>query len=303
MINQKKLSCFILLLFTAVIAPLPAYSADNTELPTGSLELTGSIALTDLVSEWIDGFRQRYPGIEVTLADAGSEAGITALINGSEDAVVLGMPLDTRQRSAFENHYGYPPQLFPVAMDGVAVYVNKLNPLKRITLTQLDAIFSITRRCGEALPIKTWGQLGVTGPLKSRRILAYGLIDTSGVYQLFRDIALCSGDFKPDFRAMPGPDALESSIESQTDALGFSSSALHSADIRPVAIARNPDSGATLPDEADIRNRRYPLSRMLVIAVNLPPGRSLPPVLKAFLNYAHSTQGQEVTTKAGYIPL
>jgi len=187
-------------------------------------------------------------------------------------------------------------------MDGVAVYVNKLNPLRRITLTQLDAVFSVTRHCGGEAPIETWDQLGIAGALKTRRIVPYGLVDSTGAYHLFRDIALCGGDFKPDFQAMAGPDALESAIESQPDALGFSSSALHSAGIRPLAVASDGSSTAVPPDEANIRNRRYPLSRTLTIAVNLPPSGSLPPALKAFLDYVRSVQGQEVAAKAGYAP-
>jgi len=295
-------SVVFLLLTTIFISP-PGYSAEESQIPSGSVELVGSVALADLVSDWSSGFQQRYPDVKVTLADSGSESGIAALIDGSEDAVLLGAPVTEQQRSSFEQRYGYPPQLFPVAMDGIAVYVNNLNPLRQITLAQLDAVFSVSRRCGAAAPITTWGQLGVSGDLKSQSVIPYGLDESSGAYQLFRKIALCDGDFIADFQAMAGPEALEAAVASQSGALGFSSSALRSAALRPLAVARDAGSAALLPDATNIRSERYPLSRTLVIAINLPPGNTLPPALGAFLDYVRSTPGQQVAAKAGYVPL
>ena len=293
----------ILLLLTIVIAQQPGYCSEESGIPSGSVELGGSVALADLVTDWISGFQKRYPGIRVTLADSGSESGIATLINGSKDAVLIGTPITAEQQSGFAQRYGYPPRLIPVAMDGVAVYVNKLNPLRQVTLAQLDAVFSATRRCSASPPITTWGQLGVAGELKSQPVKPYGLDVSSGAYQLFRTIALCDGDFSQDFQAMAGPGALEAAVASQSGAMGFSSSTLGSAALRPLAVARDAGSLALLPDAANIRSKSYPLSRTLAIAVNLPPEASLPPALGAFLDYVRSAQGQQVAAKRGYVTL
>lgn len=279
--------------------PIPQGGADAL---TGSLDLTGSVALADLASLWADAFRQRHPLVRVTLADPGGKAGIDALINGTADVVLLGAPPGEIQGAAFEKRFGYPPKLFPVARDGVAVYVNTLNPLQRITLPELDAVFSSTQRCGERRSVTDWKELGVTDRTKFNRIVPYGLDTTTDAYKVFKRIALCGGDFRADFQAVAGPDAVESAVVSQPGAIGFSSSALRTAGARAVPVARDDRSPGVLPDADAIRSGRYPLGRTLLIAVNLPPEKQPSRVLAAFMDYVRSEDGQREAVKAGYVP-
>ena len=299
---RRLLSTLPALLLTALILS-PARGAQPGPALVGALELGGSLALADLTTAWIDGFRHYAPGIRVTVADAGTGAGFAGLINGSEEAVLVALPAGAGQRAAFEARFGYPPTFFPVAMDAVAVYVNDSNPLRRITLAQLDAIYSDTLRCGARAVLETWGALGVGGTLKSRRIQPYGLTANTGAYRLFRKVALCGGDFGPDFQAVAGPDALEAALMQEPAAIGFSSSALRSAGIRALAVARSAASPAVLPDAAAIRSHRYPMSRTLAIAVNLPPSDRPSPALAAFVGYVRSAAGQAIAARAGYVPL
>ncbi|GMQ88824.1 MAG: phosphate ABC transporter substrate-binding protein PstS family protein [Gammaproteobacteria bacterium] len=275
---------------------------DTTESVQGSLALGGSVTLADLASLWVQDFRQLHPLVEIVVSSAGSEAGIAALVNGTAGAVLLGNSPSRSQLEVFRDKYGYAPMLIPVAMDAVAVYVNTLNPLRRITLTQLDAIFSVTHRCGEAA-ITDWQQLGIAVVGESARVLPYGLDDSTAVYQVFKQVALCNGDFRPDFQAMAGPGAVESAIASQSSAIGFSSSALRSAGIRPLAVARGNIEKAVVPDADAISSKRYPMSRTLLIAVNAPAGKPLSPLLQAFVDYVLSASGQDTARKAGYVPL
>ncbi len=294
---RRLLNTLLLLATTAI---LPAHAGP---LVAGPLQLGGSLTLADLVTAWVDGFRRYAPGISVAVADTGTEAGFAALVNGSEDAVLVALPASAGQRAAFEARFGYPPTFYPVAMDAVAVYVSDGNPLRRITLAQLDAVYSDTLRCGARAGIETWGALGVGGSLASRRIRPYGLTTNTGASRLFRKVALCGGDFGPGFQAVAGPDALEAALTSQPDAIGFSSSALRSAGLRALAVARDAGATAALPDAAAIRSQRYPMSRKLAIAVNLPPSGRLPAALAAFVRYARSPAGQAVAARAGYVPL
>lgn len=268
----------------------------------GSLVLGGSVALADLTALWAQDFHRMHPLVKIVLSDAGSEAGIDALINGSADAVLLGKSPSRSQLDLFRDKYGYAPELIPVARDAVAVYVNALNPLRRITLVQLDAIFSVTHRCSQTA-ITDWQQLGAPTRGESTRIQTYGLDDSTAVYQVFKQVALCGGDFNPDFQAMAGPGNVESAISSQPGAIGFSSSALRSAGIRPLAVARDNIDKAVAPDIDAITHERYPMSRVLSIAVNTPAGESLPPLLRAFVDYILSASGQDTARKAGYAPL
>jgi phosphate transport system substrate-binding protein len=280
------------------LAPLDA--ADPVR---GPLALGGSVALADLVSIWVQGFRQINPLVEPVLGDAGGDAGLDALVNGVADAVLLGNWPTQSELEAFEHKYGYPPQLIPVARDAVAVYVNTSNPVGQVTLAQLDAMYSATRRCGAQEAVTDWKQLNVPGVETANPILTYGLDDSTDVYQLFRQVALCGGDFRRDYQAMVGPEAVEAAIASQPGAIGFSSSALHSAGMRYLAVAPDSHAQAVLPTAEDIRSNRYPMSRTLLIAVNVPPGKSVPPVLQAFVDYVLSPRGQASAAKLGYVAL
>ena len=292
----------LLLPWALLISAYAAPPAANPP-PNGRVVVTGSVALSDLISLWADDFRRQNPDISITVADSGSAAGIDALINGSADAVLTSTSMSQQQADDFSNRYGYAPTVIPVAMGGVAVYVNSLNPLRQITLTQLDAIYSATLRCGARQPLRRWAKLGVKGELGSRPIAALGLTSDSGANLLFKQTALCDGDFRADFQALAGPAAVESALAANTAAIGFSSSALRSAGIRALAIIVHAGETAVSPSVAAIQSGRYPLARTLSVMLNIPPGQKAAPAVQAFLDYAHSAAGQAVVVKGGYVPL
>ena len=298
----SRMAALLLLSALPLLASGDPVANDTTESLQGSLALGGSVTLADLTTLWVQDFRQVHPLVEIVVSGAGSEAGIAALVNGTAGAVLLGNSPSRAQLGAFRDKYGYAPKLIPVAMGAVAVYVNTRNPLQQVTLAQLDAIFSVTHRCGEAT-ITDWQQLGIAAAGKPARVLPYGLDDSTAAYRVFKQVALCGGDFRSDFQAMAGPGAVESAIASQPGAIGFSGSALRSAGIRPLAVARDNTQKAVAPDADAISSKRYPMSRTLLIAVNVPPGKPLPPLLQAFLDYVLSTNGQDTVRKAGYVPL
>ena len=288
------------------ISLVPSYAASTSEstLPLGGrVVVTGSVALANLISLWADDFTVRNPGVSITVADAGSAVGVEALLNGSADSVLTDMPLSRQQAERFMARFHYAPTLFPVAMGGVAVYVSSLNPLREISITQLDAIYSATLRCGAGQPLHNWGQLGVKGELSKDPITALGLTVTSGAYLLFKHVALCDGDFLADFQALAGPAAVEWALTDNPAAIGFASNARHSANIRALAVAPQEGETAVFPSIQSIQSGRYPLSRRLSIILNIPPGRNADPAVQAFLDYARSAAGQAVATKAGYVPL
>lgn len=268
-----------------------------------TLTLTGSIALGNLMAAWVQAYDLTAPPVPVAIATPGSAAGIRALLQGTADLALLGEPLPDEARRRFEARRGHPPQVVPVAMDGVAVFVNALTPLRRITLPQLDAAYSATRRCGAPRPVRRWQDLGVDGSLAPAPVTAAGLNDATGAHRLFRRIALCGGDFRPDFVALTGPAEVAALVSRDETALAFAGSALRHPDLRPLAIARKDGGPAVLPTEAAIQTRRYPLARTLAIAFDAPPGSPPPPAIRAFLDYLRSPAGQAVARRAGYVPL
>ncbi len=271
--------------------------------PIGRVVLTGATALSSLASYWTQSFGRHHPGIPVAVADPGSAAGLTALLDGTANAVLLSTPLNKDEKDRFEQRHGYPPMVIPVAMDAVAIFVNVSNPLPRISLTQLDAIYSTTRRCGAKKPIETWQALGVHGPLAGAKITPLGLDASTGAHALFRQRALCGGDYQADVQTLAGPTAVAAALKANPSAIGFASSALRAPGIRTVPVSANDHETAVQPSVSTIQTGHYPLPRHLVIVVNLPTGRSLDPALQAFVDYVRSPSGQVVAARAGYAPL
>ncbi len=279
----------------------PATADDAIAQP--ALTLTGSTSLANLVSLWADAFRLRYPAISFSVAGSGSAVGLEALLNGSANTVLLSTPLRKHQRQRFIDRYGYAPTVIPVAHDGVAVFVNTLNPLMQISLPQLDAIFSRSRRCGADKAIQRWAELGLKGNLAQRSIATVGLGADSGAYYLFRSKALCGGDFRTDFQAMVGPGAVQAAISHNRAAIGFASSSQVDPELRTVAVARHDGGTAINPSPDAIRSGRYPLARSLSIAYNLPPEQDMSPLLRTFIEFVLSAEGQDIAARAGYVRL
>tara|TARA_R110001583_G_scaffold195499_1_gene374372 strand:+ start:33057 stop:34022 length:966 start_codon:yes stop_codon:yes gene_type:complete len=303
-VAHKLRSLLQVALLSIFLAPSYAASVSETKLPLGGhAVLTGSVALANLITLWAEDFTERNPDVFITVADAGSAVGVEALLNGSANSVLTDMPLSRQQKQRFINRFGYAPTLFPVAMGGVVVYVNSLNPLQQISIPQLDAIYSATLLCGNSQLLDNWGQLGVQGELNKNQITAMGLTAAHGSYQLFKEVALCDGDFRSDFQALAGPAAVEAALTNNSAAIGFSSSARRSAGIRALAIAPQVGEVAVSPSIESIQSGRYPLARTLKVIINLPPGQNASPVIQAFLDYARSDAGQAVATQADYVPL
>ena len=299
---KHLIMCFSLLSFA-----ITAKAVETTDPPVpaeGRLTVTGSVALSNLMTYWTQAFSERNPLVTVTIADPGGTAGIDALINDTTDIALTSTPLSRKQKEAFEARFGYAPYVVPVAMDAIAVYVNDSNPLTSISIQDLDAVFSITYRCGEPpQPIQTWGALGAKGTMAQQRITVYGLTVATGATSLFRETALCGGDFIKDFQALAGPEAVESALISDSAGIGFSSSAMRSAGMHTLAIATHKKDLPIAPTPEAIRSRQYPMSRTLGIAVNRPMNQPLSPALKAFIDFVLSPEGQGIVTKAGYVKL
>jgi phosphate transport system substrate-binding protein len=297
---KHLIMCFSLISFASsahaveILPPLPA---------EGRIIVTGSVALSNLMTYWVQAFSERNPLITVTIADPGGNAGMTALVNGSADIALTSLPISREQNDAFENRFGYKPFLIPLAKDAVVVYVNDANPLTSIALQDLDAIFSNTYRCGEPQPVQTWGALGIKGAIAQQRITAYGLtVDTEAV-SLFKENALCGGDFSKDFQALAGPEAVENALISDADGIGFISSSMRAAGIHTLAITPHKGAPTIAPTTDTIHSGQYPMSRILGIAINQPKNQSLSPALQTFIDFILSPEGQNIAIKAGYVSL
>lgn len=289
---------------------VPAVHAAAAELPdyepapglAGSLASTGSDTLAGLVALWAGAFTRHHPAVTVGVQASGSATAPPALVEGTADLGPMSRLMKDSEIAAFETRFGYPPTALPVAIDAVAVFVHRDNPLAAMSLRALDAVFSATRRCGRARPVQRWGELGLTGSWSRRRLVAYGRNSASGTYGYFRSEVLCNGDFHTRVNELPGSASVVQAVAASLGAIGYSSLGYRSAGVRPLAIAA--DGGRPVaPSRIAAADGSYPLARFLYTYVNLPPGRPLPAIEAAFLAFVYSREGQRLVLREGYVPL
>jgi phosphate transport system substrate-binding protein len=190
-----------------------------------------------------------------------------------------------------------------VAIDALAVYVNKDNPLQHLTMPQVDAIFSKGRSCGFAGNIATWGELGLPGAWAAKPLSLYGRNSASGTYGFFKEHALCNGDYKDTVKEQPGSASVVQGVAEDDYGIGYSGIGYRTSGVTAVPLAKKQGEPFVVPDAAEVYAGRYPLARFLYIYVNQPPNKPADPLVKQFLAYVLSREGQTVVVKDGYLPV
>jgi phosphate transport system substrate-binding protein len=269
----------------------------------GTLKCVGSDTMNNLVALWAEGFKKSYPGIREGIEGKGSASAPPALTEGTCSFAPMSRDWKDSEVDSFKQKHGYPPTVVPVAIDMLAVFVHKDNPLKELTLQQVDSIFSKNRNGGLKTEIRTWGDLGLEGEWKDRAISLYGRNATSGTYGYFKENALFKGDFKPTVKEQPGSSAVVQAVASDRFGIGYSGIGYRSADVRALAIAPQDGKPAVAPEPPAAYSGEYPLARFLYMTVNHKPGGRLDPLRREFLRYVLSGSGQADVVKDGYLPI
>jgi len=280
---------------------LPLY--EKTAGVSGSLSIVGSDTLNNLMSLWAEGFRRRYPNVVVGVEGKGSGSAPPALMEGAAQLGPMSRPMKLEEIERFEARMGYRPTAIGIALDALVVYVHKDNPLEVLTLPQVDAIFSRTRRGGWHENIIAWRQLGVEGRLGRMPISIYGRNSASGTYGFFKEHALFRGDFKNKVKEQPGSSSVVMAVTRDPAGIGYSGMGYQTSSVKGVSISRNAFEPAFPPNAESVLQGEYPLSRLLYIYVALKPGARLPLAVEEFLLYALSREGQAMVARSGYIPL
>jgi phosphate transport system substrate-binding protein len=268
----------------------------------GSLGSAGSDTLANLMSLWASAFGAYHPAVTVEVQAAGSATAPPALAEGTAELGPMSRAMTGRELDAFRERFGYPPTAVPVAVDAVAVFVHQDNPLRALSLAELDAVFSITRRCGAARRFTHWGDLGLGGSWRRRPVVAYGRNTASGTHSYFRSEVLCEGDFHPLVNELPGSASVVQAVGASPGAIGYSSLGYQSAGVRPLAISDGAGP-AVAPTAENAGSGRYPLARYLYTYVNRPPGRPLAVLEREFFRFVYSREGQRLVLQDGYVPL
>jgi phosphate transport system substrate-binding protein len=269
---------------------------------SGNLNSIGSDSLNNLMTYWAEGFKKKYPNVNLQIEGKGSSTAPPALIAGTAQLGPMSREMKGSEIEGFEKKYGYKPTKIGVALDSLAIFVNKDNPVKSLSLDQVDAIFSKTRKSGHG-EITTWGQVGVTGKLANMPISLYGRNSASGTYGYFKEHALKKGDFKNSVKEQPGSASVVEGVARDIAAVGYSGIGYTTSGVRAVPLSVKDGGAAAEANYQNVLSGKYPMSRMLYIYVAKKPGQPLPKLVEEFLKYVLSKEGQQVVIKDGYDPL
>ena len=284
-----------------VDARLPSYR--GVEGLSGSIRSVGEDTMNNVITMWAEGLQAVYPNVRVEIEGKGSATAPPALIAGTADLGMIGRPLKSREIAEFEKTFGYKPVLLPIGIDMLAVYVHKDNPINGLTLEQVDAIFSRTRKGGYETDIRTWGDLGLTGEWEDKSIHLYGRNRASSTYGYFKEHALFRGDYKDEVKEQAGSSSVVQCVGGDKYGIGYSGIGYGTDDVRAVPLTADP-KGKFVPATQDrLYTGEYPLSRSLFLVVNYKPGTQLDPLRREFIRYALSKEGQQDVVRDGYVPL
>ncbi|TWJ16876.1 PstS family phosphate ABC transporter substrate-binding protein [Geobacter argillaceus] len=284
-----------------VDAKLPKYK--STAGVSGNLNSIGSDTLNNLMTMWAEGFHKKYPNVNLQIEGKGSSTAPPALIAGTAQFGPMSREMKSSEIDQLEKKYGFKPTKVGVALDSLAVFVNKDNPVKSLSLDKVDAAFSKTRKRGHSTDITTWDQLGVTGKLAKQPISLYGRNSASGTYGYFKEHTLAKGDYKDTVKEQPGSASVVQGVTKDRNGMGYSGIGYRTSGVKAIALAEKDGAEAYAPNYENVLSGKYPLGRMLYIYVVKEPNKPLPPVQAEFLKFILSKEGQEIVVKDGFLPL
>jgi phosphate transport system substrate-binding protein len=281
----------------------------------GAMKIQGSDTMYPLLTRLSTEFRRRQPQVSIDVKGGGSakaladflrvpkspkvseeKAGQVLLVSSSREL----MPSEIRQ---FSNSHGDIPLAIPVALDAVALYVHRDNPIEGLTLDQVDAIFSLSRLRGYPIDVANWGQLGLSANWQNAPIRMFGRDRRSGTRTFFQEHVLIGGDFKPTMQEEPGAASVILALSQSPLGIAFNGLGLHSSMVRIVPLAEKQGAPFVAPSDATLADQTYPLRRVLYLYLDTPSPASLSPAAKEFMSFISSREGQEAVIRAGFFPL
>jgi len=286
---------------------------------TGTVKVRGSDTMYPLLSRLSLEFQRRQPKVSIDVKGGGSTKAVEEFLQpplyktgkivlreeraGQFWLLATSRELFDAEIKAFVEENGYEPTAVPVAVDAVAIYVHKDNPLPGLTLDQIDAMFSTTRKRGGAAALSRWGELGLSDGWEQASIQLYGRDRRSGTRAFFQEHVLAGGDFVQTLHEEPGAASVILNLSRDQLGIGYSGLGLQTSTVRVVPLAENQGMPYVMPSSATIADQTYPLRRVLYLYVNKDPKTPLPPAAKEFLTFMMSQEGQEAVIKAGFFPL
>ena len=293
---MKALVCFLLLVMTTVVNA-EGYKPYKPNQPlAGSSSSIGSDTLNNMMTLWLEKFQKFHPSVKISIEGKGSSTAPPALISGTAQLAPMSRAMKNKEVDKFEEKFGYKPTQFRVALDALAVFVNKDNTIEGLTLQQVDAIFSKNRKKGYIESIDSWDKLGI--PLGV--VSLYGRNSASGTYGFFKKVALDKGDFKSTVKEQPGSASVVQGVSIDRSGIGYSGIGYMTSSVRTVPLGTTEGIYYDTSEE-NVLNGKYPLGRFLYVYVNKAPNEKVQPIVEEFIRFIFSEDGQHVVDKDGYM--
>lgn len=280
---------------------LPAYQ--KTSGISGNLNSVGSDTMNNLMTLWAEGFAKYYPNVKLQVEGKGSSTAPPALIARTAQLGPMSRPMKNTEIDQFEAEFGYKPLAIRSSLDSLAVYVNKDNPVTALSMPQVDAIFSKARLLGAKESITQWGQVGLTGEWATKPISLYGRNSASGTYGFFKEHALGNGDYKDEVKEQPGSASVVQGVTEDLVGIGYSGIGYRTSGVKAIGLAPKEGAAPIQATAANVYNGSYPLARALYVYINKNPEEPLDPLMREFMTFILSREGQEVVIKDGYLPV
>ena len=270
---------------------------------SGSASSIGSDTMNNMMALWLEAFRKYYPHVKIQIEGKGSSTAPPALIEGTAQFGPMSRAMKSSEKDKFEQAFQYKPTPLRTSLDALAVFVNKDNPIEGLSLPQVDAIFSKTRRSEFADNIISWGQLGLDGDWTNAKVSLYGRNSASGTYGFFKKQALFKGDYKDQVKEQPGSASVVQGITEDLFGIGYSGIGYRTSGVRVVPLAKKHGQAYKEGTLQNVLNGSYPLGRFLYIYVNKKPGQAMEPLVREFCKFIFSKEGQQIVVKDGYMPV
>lgn len=288
------------------------------EQVSGHAKIQGSETMLPLMQRVAGEFRRRQPQAVIDVSGGGSSKAIeqflqpplksTGKIRLKEErntpplVVASSRPLSQSEIKQFTEQHGYAPLTLAVAVDAVAIYVHKDNPVEGLTLAQVDAIFSSSRNRGIS-EVNRWDQLGLDSTWTGSAIRLYGRDKKSGTRSFFQEHVLAGGTFNPGIQEEPGAASLILALSRDPLGIGYNGLGLQTSSVRVVPLSDKPGQPFIMPSASTVSDESYPLRRLLYLHFNKAPNKPLPEVLAELVRFVTSREGQEAAVRAGFFPL
>ncbi len=285
---------------------------------SGNFVVAGSDTMQPLLTKLSMEFHRLHPNAKVAVQGGGSELAMMQfledqaairrgdakplghLVSGHVELLASSRPLSADELAHFQSRYGHSPVEIPIALDAIAIYVNKNNPIQGLTLEQVDAIFGKSPKRGSR-PVNTWGQLGVATE-SGQTIHRYGRDKKSGTRAMFKQVALLDGDLRDDIAEAPGSASEILDIGKDPYGIGYAGIGFQASIVRPVPISEKADTPFVLPSLETAADKSYPLARPLYLYAK-DEVTEMKPIVREFLKWINTREGQQAVARAGVYPL